>query len=77
MEENGQMRVVNTDHLTPPTASNDLYASRKSVYERLLSGMPEVTICVLAYHRLEKTRRCVESILKYTRGVTYELLLVD
>ena len=77
MEENGQMRVVDTDHLTPPTASNDLYASRKSVYDRLLSGMPEVTVCVLAYNRLEKTRRCVESILKYTQGITYELLLVD
>lgn len=77
MEESGQMRVVDTSSLTPPTASNDLYSSRRSVYDRLLSDAPEVTICVLAYNRLEKTRRCVESILEYTQGVTYELLLVD
>lgn len=77
MEEHEQIQIVDTGRLTPPTASNDLYSSRKSVYDRLLSGMPEVTICVLAYNRLEKTRRCVESILKYTQGITYELLLVD
>ncbi len=77
MEGNGQMWVVDTSSLTPPTASNDLYSSRKSVYDRLLSDGPEVTICVLAYNRLEKTQRCVESILEYTQGITYELLLVD
>lgn len=77
MEENGQMWVVDTSSFTPPTVSNDLYSSRKSVYDRLLNDVPEVTICVLAYNRLEKTRRCVESILKYTQGISYELLLVD
>lgn len=77
MEENGQMWVVDTSSLTPPAASNDLYSSRRSVYDRLLCDGPEVTICVLAYNRLEKTRRCVESILAYTQGITYELLLVD
>lgn len=77
MQENGQIQVVDTGRLTPPTASNNLYSSRKSVYDRLLCGMPEVTICVLAYNRLDKTRRCVESVLKYTQDISYELLLVD
>jgi len=77
MQGNGQMLVVDTSHLTPPVASNDLYASRKSVYDRILDRMPEVTICVLAYNRLEKTQRCVESILSYTQNISYELLLVD
>ena len=35
-----------------------------------------VTVWVLAYNQLEYTRRCVESILHYTKG-PYELLLVD
>lgn len=77
MEENVQMQVVDTSSLTPPTASNNLYSSRRSVYDRLLNNMPEVTVCILAYNRLEKTRRCVESVLKYTQGIRYELLLVD
>ncbi len=77
MQENEQMRVVDTSHLTPPAAANDLYSSRKNVYDRLLDRMPEVTVCVLAYNRLEKTKRCVESILRYTQGISYELLLVD
>lgn len=77
MRENEQICVIDTSHLTPPTASSDLYSSRRSVYDRLLDRMPDVTICVLAYNRLEKTKRCVESILEYTQGIDYELLLVD
>ncbi len=37
----------------------------------------EVTIIVMAYNRLEKTKRCVESILKYTTNVDYDLILID
>ncbi len=37
----------------------------------------EVTILVTGYKNLEKTKACVESILKYTKGVDYELWLVD
>lgn len=77
MEERDQICVIDTSHLTPPTAANDLYSSRRSVYDRLLDGMPDVSVCVLAYNRLEKTKRCVESILRYTQPINYELLLVD
>ena len=77
MTEDNRLQIIDTSHLSPPTAANDLYASRKNVYERLLDGSPEVTICVLAFNRLDKTKRCVESVLKYTEGVSYELLLVD
>ncbi len=77
MTEDNRLQIIDTSHLSPPTAANDLYASRKNVYDRLLDGSPEVTICVLAFNRLDKTKRCVESVLKYTEGVSYELLLVD
>lgn len=77
MHENVQVQVINTDHLTAPVASNSLYVSRRDIYEIVAEGMPEVTVCVQAYNRLEKTKRCVESILKYTQGIHYELLLLD
>ncbi|OPY91262.1 MAG: SPBc2 prophage-derived glycosyltransferase SunS [Syntrophus sp. PtaU1.Bin208] len=35
-----------------------------------------VTVWVLAYNQLQYTKRCVESILHYTKG-PYELLLID
>lgn len=71
------VQIIDTDHLIAPIASNDLYTSRKNIYEGMLDGIPEVTVCVQAYNRLEKTKRCVEAILKYTQGIHYELLLLD
>lgn len=77
MSESDCIQVIDTSMLTPPTEADDLYISRQNAYENQLPGAPEITVFVVAYNRLEKTRRCVESILKYTEGIDYELLLVD
>lgn len=77
MSENGNIQIINTNSLTSPVEADNLYISRKNAYENLLPGIPEVTVFVVAYNRLEKTKRCVSSILKYTEGIDYELLLVD
>lgn len=77
MQDRGVVQVVNTDHLPPPTEADDLYNSRKNAYESLSDGSPDVTILVIAYNRLEKTKRCVTSILEHTQEIDYELLLVD
>lgn len=77
MSESDCIQVIDTSMLTPPAEANDLYISRQNAYEKLLPGVPLVTIFVVAYNRLEKTKRCVESILKYTKGIDYELLLAD
>lgn len=37
----------------------------------------EVTIWVQAYNNFEKTKRCIENLLKYTADVDYDLILVD
>ena len=37
----------------------------------------EVSIIIQAYNQLEKTQRCVESVLEYTKDVDYELVLLD
>lgn len=37
----------------------------------------EVTIWIQAYNNFDKTKRCIESVLKYTKDVDYDLILVD
>lgn len=37
----------------------------------------EVTIWIQAYNYFDKTKRCIESVLKYTKDVDYDLILVD
>ncbi|WP_339267558.1 glycosyltransferase [Paenibacillus sp. FSL R5-0470] len=36
-----------------------------------------VSILVTAYNKLEYTKQCVDSILRYTQGIDYELILVN
>lgn len=67
---------INTDRMEPPKVGDSLYENRTALVE-MESDTPEVTIIVMAFNRLEKTRRCVESVLEYTKGVDYELLLTD
>lgn len=60
--------------------TDDLYQARedKVKAERALYKIDsEVTIYIVGYNRLEKTKRCVESVLKYTSDVNYDLILVD
>lgn len=59
---------------------------QKALYQRrvwirnqlLLQDAPTVSICVLAYNHLaDATQRCIECVLKYTKDIEYELILVD
>lgn len=69
---------VNTDHVSPPEVGGNLFDNRAAI-ARMQQGAAaaEVSVIVQAYNRLDKTRRCVESILENTRGVDYELILLD
>lgn len=38
----------------------------------------DISICVLAYNKIEYTKMCIESILRYTpKDINYELILID
>lgn len=37
----------------------------------------DVTIWIQAYNNFEKTKRCIESVLEYTKDIDYDLILVD
>lgn len=64
----------------PICASDNLIQNRKSISKAAIEFQGkerEVTIVIQAYNQLEKVRRCVESVIKYTQDVDYELLLID
>lgn len=70
--------VINTDTLVPPSPSGNMWKNRKNAY--FMYDAPDVPICSIAvtgYNRLGKTKYCVECILKYTRDIDYELILID
>lgn len=71
--------VKNTDFSETPRAGENLYETRSNVVKaRACIDAPIVSVMVLAYNNLEKyTKPCVESILKYTQDVDYEIILVD
>lgn len=70
--------VCHTEGKSAPKAGNSLYESRANVMQAIRDNEdPLVDIVVLGYNRLEKTKRCVNSILACTRGIDYQLILVD
>ena len=74
----GQFIEINTDQMESPAVGSNLFFNRTAVAEmQRSSGASEVSIIIQAYNRLDKTKRCVESVLAYTTGVDYELILLD
>ena len=74
----GQFIEINTDQMESPAVGSNLFFNRTAVAEmQRSSGASEVSIIIQAYNRLDKTKRCVESVLAYTAGVDYELILLD
>lgn len=70
--------ILNTDHLNPPEFRNSLIDNRRNTYSLFESNdTPTASIVVLGYNRLQKTKYCVECILKYTVDISYELILID
>lgn len=71
--------IINTDDKTAPQAGDDLYLSRKNVAASMRDkDAPLVSIVVVAYNNLEKhTKTCISCILRYTKNIDYELILVD
>lgn len=73
-----EIHYINTDDYEAPKVANSLFEGRENVVQmQYKEGMPEVTILVQAYNQIDKIKRCIESILRNTKGINYELLLVD
>lgn len=72
----GEIIEINTNQMIQPGTESDLFANR-ALFAETHRAVAEVSIVVVGYNRLDKTRRCVESILAYTEGIDYELVLID
>ncbi len=71
---------INIDTNTYSGEAASLYKERIKVSELVASSKKyssEVSIVVTAYNRLDKTKECVESVLKYSQNVDFDLILVD
>lgn len=71
---------INTDNIPKAEPSTDLYQARSNVINsvtELSEFHSTATILTVAFNRLEKTKACIESILKNTTDVDYDLILVD
>ncbi|MFN3868385.1 MAG: glycosyltransferase, partial [Hyphomicrobiaceae bacterium] len=40
-------------------------------------GVPEVSIVIPVYNQLDYTLQCLDSVVRYTHGITYETIVVD
>lgn len=71
--------IKNTDSRNSVEFKDNIYLARNNVVESMIDEeAPLVSVCVLAYNNLEKyTKRCVESVLQYTKDIDHELILVD
>jgi GT2 family glycosyltransferase/SAM-dependent methyltransferase len=77
-QEASETIIRNTDNNRVPQPEDNIFSARRSTVHAVLDdGGPLASIFVPAYNRLDKTRTCVESILKYTSDIDYELVLVD
>lgn len=76
--EYGKIRINDISYKETPSIGNDIYEVRQRLNNLREDENPLVSIYVLAYNNLEKyTKKCIESILKYSSDIDYELILVD
>lgn len=69
---------INTNGFQGVNVGDGLFENRTAVVDQLQQAVTaEVTIAIQGFNRLNKTKQCAESVLKYTENVDYELLLID
>lgn len=72
---NDNIIIIDTDGCERPKADMSYEEVRDVLYEK--NGCEKATIVVQAYGRIGKTRQCVEHILKYTKDISFKLVLLD
>ena len=73
----GDIIEIKNNNLRKPSVDLPLWERRNAFFENAFFYEYEVAIVVTAYNRLEKTKRCVESVLQYSSDVNYVLVLID
>lgn len=70
--------IINNDNCRRPECGATLLESR-AAFAKSQSEMADaqVSIVIVANNRIEKTKKCISSILDNTMGVDYGLILID
>ncbi len=69
---------IDTSNIVVGGIGDSLYSTRTAITSLTTQKIAsDVTIYVQAYNKIEKTKRCIESIIKYTSDIDYDLLLID
>ena len=68
-----QITFIDTEGMERPSAEMDYNQVRRTIYQQTT----KVIVIVQAYGKIEKTKRCVENILRYTKDIPFELWLLD
>lgn len=68
---------INTDHALPPIEAASIFQSRGNAADSFTQNCEnELSIAVISYNRLEKTKVCIENLMKNT-DIPYQLILID
>ncbi|WP_312071641.1 glycosyltransferase family 2 protein [Anaerotignum propionicum] len=68
---------INTDHALPPIEATSIFQSRGNAADSFTQSWEnELSIAVISYNRLEKTKVCIENIIQNT-DIPYDLILID
>ena len=71
------VKIIDTSNIVEkPVEEGNLFENRKKINQRYMGDF-EITIFIQAYNRLEKTKACIDSVMKYTADFKFKLLLVD
>ncbi len=69
---------INTDNITPPEDAPSLLEARSNAATAFMHNDEEInlSIAVIAYNRLEKTKNCVKHLISHT-NIPFRLVLID
>ncbi|MDD3569998.1 MAG: glycosyltransferase family 2 protein [Lachnospiraceae bacterium] len=68
---------IDTNNIIPPVESNSLLESRSNFSNSFTKNFEnELSIAVISYNRIDKTKVCVENLISHTK-IPYNLILID
>lgn len=74
-DQNNEIVKINISKKHQNSDFSDIYANRSNIIDSYDEDVT-ASIAIVAYNRLDITKICVESVLKYTADVDYKLILV-
>ena len=78
IETNENEIFIDMGNFERPEPSGNARKNRMNYYNNIYeSNEINIGIFDLGYNRVDKTKECIESILKYTGDIKYELILID